>query len=65
MIIHFSGGEAVVGGVYGEGSGPIWMNEVQCNGKESSLQYCPFNSCGDMICTHSQDVGVNCTVVGE
>ena len=50
---------------YGQGSGPIWMSELQCMGTESSLEHCPFNSCGDLACTHMQDAAVNCSVVGE
>ena len=50
---------------FGQGSGPIWMSELQCRGTEASLEHCPFNSCGDLACTHMQDAAVNCSVVGE
>ena len=61
----FSGGEAVNSSVYGEGKGHIWMNSLECSGTEDSLQNCIFTSCGDVMCTHSQDAAVSCTVIGK
>ena len=31
---------------YGEGSGPIWFDDVKCNGNESSLFMCPATPWG-------------------
>lgn len=45
--------------VFGQGSGPIHMSNIACNGTEILLQSCPHNSStGD--CSHAQDVGVRC-----
>ncbi|NXF88911.1 DMBT1 protein, partial [Eubucco bourcierii] len=46
---------------FGPGSGPIWMQIVQCDGSESALSDCrsirnPFRRCG-----HHEDAGVNCS----
>ena len=64
-FIHFSGGVAVNNTIYGEGKGHIWMNSLECSGTEDSLQNCLFTSCGDVMCTHSQDAAVSCTIIGN
>ena len=45
---------------FGEGSGQIWMDNVNCTGLESSLIECPQNILGSHNCGHSEDAGVRC-----
>lgn len=46
--------------VFGEGSGPIWLDEVSCTGRESSLAECKANALGVHDCTHREDIGIEC-----
>ena len=42
---------------FGEGTGPILFDNLQCNGNEGNLTQCPS---GDVNCDHSEDAGVTC-----
>ena len=47
---------------YGQGSGPIWLNNVMCNGNEASLVECTYPGVGIIEnCTHDKDVSVKCS----
>uniref|UniRef100_A0A2K6TJM3 Macrophage scavenger receptor 1 n=1 Tax=Saimiri boliviensis boliviensis TaxID=39432 RepID=A0A2K6TJM3_SAIBB len=43
-------------------TGPIWLNEVFCFGRESSIEECKIQAWGTRVCTHSEDAGVTCTL---
>ena len=43
-----------------DGSGPIWLENVQCNGTESRLVNCLADPLGTQNCNHEDDVGVRC-----
>ena len=56
-----SSGLAYSGAYFGQGSGPIWLDNVQCTGSELTLASCVhlgFNI--TRSCSHSEDAGVRC-----
>ena len=47
---------------YGPGAGPIWLDNVMCDGNESSLARCSHRGINiTNSCTHAKDVGVYCS----
>ncbi len=45
---------------FGEGTGEIWISELQCTGSESTLTNCRFNGWG-INANHAEDAGVVCS----
>ena len=52
---------AIHGGFYGNGSGNIWLYEVNCIGTELTIRNCSYGRLGIHSCGHMKDVGVQCT----
>ena len=48
---------------FGEGTGPILLDEVQCSGNETSISQCYHQDIGSHDCEHTFDVGIICNCV--
>jgi deleted-in-malignant-brain-tumors protein 1 len=59
----FTGASAMSSVATPDGTGRIWLDQVQCSGNEISLFACPAIRLGEEVnnnCKHSDDAGVRC-----
>ncbi|PIK38170.1 putative scavenger receptor cysteine-rich domain-containing group B protein-like, partial [Apostichopus japonicus] len=55
--------EAVSSASYGEGTGQIWLDDVQCIGSEEHILACNNSGVvGVHNCGHHEDAGVKCEI---
>ena len=58
--LGYSRGSARVSAYFGEGSGLILLDNVNCGGSESSIFVCRHRTFGEHDCSHKEDAGVVC-----
>ena len=57
----FNAGATAIGNArFGRGTGPIFLDDVNCFGFERTLLECQFNP--DHNCIHEEDAGVRCLI---
>lgn len=56
----FNGTALVRKNKYRVGTGQIWLDQVVCNGNETSIDDCMHWRWGEHNCSHQEDVGVSC-----
>lgn len=60
MYAHVDATAAHGFATFGPGSGPIYLDNVNCAGTEVMLGDCPANPIGVNNCGHPEDAGVTC-----
>lgn len=53
------------GTFFGEGKGPVWLDDFQCCSGDNELTSCRNLDWGKSDCLHSRDVGVECGELGH
>ncbi|XP_063960668.1 uncharacterized protein LOC129267820 [Lytechinus pictus] len=61
MLNYTKAVSAPRGAEFGEGEGPIFLDNIECQGDEASLLDCQRLGFLDQNCGHSEDAGVVCT----
>ncbi len=60
MILIFTATRVTTNAMFGQGTGPIFLDNLMCVGTETRLIDCPHNGVGIENCAHSEDAGVVC-----
>ena len=56
-----SSGTAIASAGFGQGSGSIWLDNIECTGSESTLARCSHLGVSiTRSCSHSEDAGIRC-----
>ena len=59
-LLSFTGGKAYSNAHFGTGSGPIYLDDVQCSSSSNQLLECSSRPILSHDCLHSADAGVGC-----
>ncbi|KAF5923842.1 hypothetical protein HPG69_016330 [Diceros bicornis minor] len=58
--LGFKYGKQASANHFEESTGPIWLDDVSCSGKETSVLQCSRRLWGRHDCSHREDVGIAC-----
>ena len=54
-----------LGNTYGNGTGPIWLDNVHCTGTETHIFDCHHGGWASHNCGHDEDVSIRCAADGN
>ena len=57
----FPGSMAFSNAIFGSGTGPIFLDNVDCVGNETSLLECSGRPLGEHNCRHTEDASISCS----
>ena len=62
LLFNLSGGEAFLNAYFGSGTGPLFLDGLQCTGTEAKLLNCYHRGIGvtGYNCRHNDDAGIRC-----
>ena len=64
-VVQLADAVALTGAtIFGSGTGPIFLDDVECRGNETNLDDCIHSGVGVHNCVHSEDAGVTCSQQG-
>lgn len=61
LYLPFTDGSALPRAAFGQGTGPIHLDDLMCTGREATLFDCPFAATHN--CIHFEDAGVRCNPI--
>ena len=62
FLLHTIDARARSFAAFGQGTGPILLDNLACTGNEARLFDCPNNGIGVHNCAHSEDAGAVCNI---
>ena len=61
ILLSTTGSRAFRSAQFGEGTGAVFLEGLECVGTETSLLDCPMDTpLGTSLCDHSDDAGIRC-----
>ena len=60
-FLYIADAQAFSNAFFGQGSGPIYLDSLQCSGSELDLFDCPGDTTPS--CTHADDAGARCNPI--
>ena len=60
MMYFITGATALSRAPFGQGTGPIYLDNLFCNSRETRLVDCTHNGIANHNCAHSEDAGLRC-----
>ena len=62
-LLCLAGASSLSQAYFGPGTGPIWLDNLNCDGAELRIADCPLgngNTIGTHNCNHNEDAGIRC-----